>query len=160
MVYIYRYYIYINIYLCIKYIYNIYITAPSTVVFILKIILTFLLLLLSLLSLFLLLLLLLFIYSLFNWFVYLFIYLFIYLLIINYLFFILYLSQWQQNIRHLIFHFLFNFLCTCVHSNFVNHYPSFLISVFHPSVGGEFKTLSSSRMVYNYPSIAWVSRLR
>ena len=92
----------------------------------------------------------------FNLFVYLFIlffYLFIYLLI-------LYLFQWQQNIRRLIFHFLFNSLCTCVHSIFINHHPSFLISSFHPSIGGEFKTLSSSNLVYPYPTIVWVSRLR
>ena len=84
--------------------------------------------------------------------VYLFFYLFIYLLI-------LYLFQWQQNIRRLIFHFLFNSLCTCVHSIFINHHPSFLISSFHPSIGGEFKTLSSSGLVYPYPSIVWVSRI-
>ena len=91
--------------------------------------------------------------NLFSLFLYLFIFLFIYLLIT-------YLFQWQQNIRRPIFHFLFNSLCTCVHSIFINHHPSFLISSFHPSIGGEFKTLSSSGLVYPYPSIVWASRLR
>ena len=85
--------------------------------------------------------------------IYFFLYLFIYLLI-------LYLFQWQQNIRRLILHFLFNSLCTCVHSNSINYQPSFLISLFHPSMGGEFMTLSSRGMVYPYPSVIWVSRLR
>ena len=59
-----------------------------------------------------------------------------------------------------IYIFLFNSLCTCVHSIFINHHTLFLISSLHPSIGGEFKTLSSSGLVYPYPSIVWVSRLR
>ena len=86
-------------------------------------------------------------------FTYFFFFLFIYLLI-------LYLFQWQQKIRRLIFHFLFNSLCTCVQSIFINHHLSFSILFFHPSIGGESKTLSSSGMVYSYPSIVWVSRLK
>ena len=56
-------------------------------------------------------------------------------------------------------HFSFNSLCTCVLSIFINHYPLFLISSFHPSIGGEFKTLISSGLVYPCPSIVWVRRL-
>ena len=43
---------------------------------------------------------------------------------------------------------------------FINNHPSFFISFFHPSIGGVFKTLSSSGMVYSCPSVVWVSRLR
>ena len=66
---------------------------------------------------------------LFNLFVYLFIYFSIYLF--AYVFCIC--LKWHQNMRPVIF-FLFNCLCTCVHSIFINHHPSFLISsfIFHP----------------------------
>ena len=90
--------------------------------------------------------------------IYLFTYLFIFYLFMYLL--ILYLFQWQQNIKHLLFHFLFKSLCTCIHNVFINHYTSFLISFFHPSIEGEFKTLRSRGMVYPYLSIVWVSRLR
>ena len=43
---------------------------------------------------------------------------------------------------------------------FINHHPSSFISHFHPSIVGEFKTMSSSGMVYAYQSFVWVSRLR
>ena len=47
---------------------------------------------------------------------------------------------------------------TFLFSIFINHQPSSSISFFHPSLGGEFETLSSSGMVYPYPSVVWVSR--
>ena len=47
---------------------------------------------------------------------------------------------------------------------FINHHPSFFcfcfFSFFHPPIGEEFKTFSSSGMVYPYSFVAWVSRLR
>ena len=43
---------------------------------------------------------------------------------------------------------------------FMNHHSPSFISFFHPSIGGEFKTWSSSCMVYLYPFVVWVSRLR
>ena len=36
---------------------------------------------------------------------------------------------------------------------FINHHPASFISFFHPSIGEEFVTLSSSGMVYLYPSV-------
>ena len=42
---------------------------------------------------------------------------------------------------------------------FINHHPSFFISFFHPSIGREFNMLSSSGIIYPYPSVVWVSRL-
>ena len=43
---------------------------------------------------------------------------------------------------------------------FINHHPSLFFLFFHLSIGGEFKTFSSSGMVYSYPFVVWVSRLR
>ena len=45
---------------------------------------------------------------------------------------------------------------------FINHHPSCFISFFHPSIGGEFKTWSSSGMIFVWetPFFVWVSRLR
>ena len=48
---------------------------------------------------------------------------------------------------------------------FTNRHPSFFVvvvvfSYFHPPIGGEFKAFSSSGIVYPYPFVAWVSRLR
>ena len=34
---------------------------------------------------------------------------------------------------------------------FINHHPSLFFLFFHLSIGGEFKTFSSSGMVYSYP---------
>ena len=42
---------------------------------------------------------------------------------------------------------------------FINHHPSFFISFFHPSIGREFNMLSSSCIIYPYPSVVWVSRV-
>ena len=43
---------------------------------------------------------------------------------------------------------------------FINHHPSLFFLFFHLSIGGEFKTFSSSGMVYSCPFVVWVSRLR
>ena len=43
---------------------------------------------------------------------------------------------------------------------FINHHPSLFFLFFHLSIGGEFKTFSSSGVVYSYPFVVWVSRLR
>ena len=94
--------------------------------------------------------------NLFNIFVYLFIYFSIYLF--TYLFYICFNGNRTSGATFFIL--FFNSLCACVHSIFINHHPSFLISSFHPSIGGDFKTLSSSGLVYPYLSIVWVSRLR
>ena len=56
------------------------------------------------------------------------------------------------------------FRCCSTTVIFINHHPSFFcfcfFSFFHPPIGEEFKTFSSSGMVYPYPFVAWVSRLR
>ena len=64
------------------------------------------------------------------------------------------LSLYLLNVVTVIlsFHFVTSFI-------FINHHPSFLISFFHPSIGREFNMLSSSGIIYPYPSVVWVSRL-
>ena len=99
--------------------------------------------------------------------IYILIYLSIYLIsLFTYLFIFLFLYLLTHSVfvsmttEHKASHFLFNTLFTCVHSISINHHSLFLISFFHSSIGGEFKTLISSEMVYRYRSVAWVSRLR
>ena len=96
----------------------------------------------------------LFIY-LINFFTCLFIfYLFIYLLI-------LYLFQRQENIKRLIFHFLFNSLSLYVCSQYFHQSSLIIFNFTFSSVHWtQFKTLRSNGMVYSYPSVVLVSRLR
>ena len=96
----------------------------------------------------------LFIY-LINFFTCLFIfYLFIYLLI-------LYLFQRQENIKRLIFHFLFNSLSLYVCSQYFHQSSLIIFNFTFSSVHWtQFKTLRSNGMVYPYPSVVFVSRLR
>ena len=96
----------------------------------------------------------LFIY-LINFFTCLFIfYLFIYLLI-------LYLFQRQENIKRLIFHFLFNSLSLYVCSQYFHQSSLIIFNFTFSSVHWtQFKTLRSNGMVYPYPSVVLVSRLR
>ena len=96
----------------------------------------------------------LFIY-LINFFTCLFIfYLFIYLLI-------LYLFQRQENIKRLIFHFLFNSLSLYVCSQYFHQSSLIIFNFTFSSVHwAQFKTLSSNGMVYPYPFVVLVSRLR
>ena len=49
----------------------------------------------------------------------------------------------------------FHFLRLSLFSSIITHYI-----LFHPSIRGEFKTLSSSDMIYPYWSVVWVSCLR
>ena len=52
----------------------------------------------------------------------------------------------------------FDFITYSSFSSIISHH--FFFSFFHPSVGGELKTLSSRDMVHPYLSVIWVSCLR